>query len=275
MSQDPTNGNMDSREEIQQEEWRSKVSTWLEAYHRFGQREVNEFILGVTAVHPGERVVDLCCGTGKQAIPFAARVGPAGSVIGFDVTPELLEKAREHAVALPQAEFRQHDCNRQLPLPDASQNLVSCCFAIYYIVDLQRLIGEVHRILEPQGRFFVIGPADDNNHQLRRLHVLVSGRPEPEKIVRRRLRMENEVLPLLGARFSRVDLSDFHNQLRFPDVESFLAYYDSTILLRDTEPDPEARRQLTRRMGQRVAEIIGAEGAFVISKSYLAALALK
>ncbi|MBI4470559.1 MAG: methyltransferase domain-containing protein [Acidobacteria bacterium] len=269
-------GNIDHpREEIRRDEWRSNVATWIEAYHRFGQREVNEFIMGMTAVRSGEHVVDLCCGTGKQSIPFAGRVGPVGHVVGLDVTPELLERAREHGAGLPQLEFRLHDCNQRLPFEDASKDLASCCFAIYYVWDLEKLLTEVHRILKSKGRFFVIGPADDNNHQLRRLHVMVSGRPEPAKIIRRRQRLENEVLPLMGSHFARVDLENFHNELRFPDVASFLAYYRSTILLRDTLLEPEAREDLARRLGERVGEIVEAEGAFVISKSYLAVLATK
>ncbi len=262
-------------EDIPQEEWRAKLATWIEAYHRFGQREVNEFILKMAAVRPGELVVDLCCGTGKQSIPFAVCVGSAGRVLGLDVTPELLERAREHAAGLNHVEFRQHDCNLPLPISDASQDLVSCCFAIYYMWDLARLVSEVHRALRPGGRFFIIGPAADNNSQLRRLHVMVSGRPEPEKIIRRRQRIENEVLPMLGARFSRVDLAHFNNELNFPDVEAFLGYYRSTILLRDSVQEPSEREELARRMGERVAEVIQRESSFVISKSYLAVLAVK
>lgn len=257
------------------EEWQARLSTWIDAYHRFGQREVNEFILTMATVKPGEDVVDLCCGTGKQSIPFAVRVGGSGSVLGLDVTPGLLERAREHAGGLPQITFQQHDCNLPLPAEAASKDLISCCFAIYYIWDLNRLVLEVHRVLRPGGRFFVIGPAGDNNYQLRQLHVAVSGKPEPEKIIRRRLRIENEVLPFMGAHFSRVDLGHFRNELTFPDVESFIGYYRSTILLRDTEQDSARREELARRMGERVAEIIKAEGSFAISKSYLAALAVK
>ena len=56
----------------------------------------NPFALGALA--PGENVIDMCCGGGIDSLIAAKMVGPTGKVIGVDMTPEMLERARAAAV---------------------------------------------------------------------------------------------------------------------------------------------------------------------------------
>src|SRR5689334_11484461 len=64
---------------------------------------------------PGQRVADLCCGSGASAIPAARAVGPSGQVIGVDVAEPLLARARDRAAGLPRAEFRLGDATKDRP----------------------------------------------------------------------------------------------------------------------------------------------------------------
>jgi ubiquinone/menaquinone biosynthesis C-methylase UbiE len=71
---------------------------------------------------PGERVVDIACGTGVVARIAAARVGPSGSVAGVDLNPGMLNVARSVATAsTPSAPIQWHEASAdKLPFPDSS-----------------------------------------------------------------------------------------------------------------------------------------------------------
>src|SRR5688572_30142731 len=73
----------------------------------------------IAALRPGERVLDLGSGAGFDCFLAARAVGPTGSVVGVDMTPDMLSRARENAkkTSLPNVEFRLGEIEH-LPLPD-------------------------------------------------------------------------------------------------------------------------------------------------------------
>jgi SAM-dependent methyltransferase len=83
----------------------------------------NPFSLGVLGA--GERVVDIGCGAGIDTLVAARMVGPEGRVVGIDMTPSMLEKARAAAVeaGLATVEFRE-GYGEALPVPDAWADVV-------------------------------------------------------------------------------------------------------------------------------------------------------
>jgi len=99
---------------------------------------------------PGDRVADLCCGTGASAIPAARAVGPSGQVTGVDVAEPLLALARARAAGLPQAEFRLGDATRT-GLPGASFDAVICVFGVFFVPDRPAFVAEMWRLVRPGG----------------------------------------------------------------------------------------------------------------------------
>jgi arsenite methyltransferase len=104
----------------------------------------------------GETVVDLGCGAGFDALLAAAMVGPAGRVIGIDMTPAMLAKARRNAASLglTNAEFREGYLEA-LPLPDAAADVVISNGVINLCPDKATVLAEAFRALRPGGRLQV------------------------------------------------------------------------------------------------------------------------
>lgn len=102
---------------------------------------------------PGETVLDLGSGPGLDAMLAARRVGPEGRVIGVDMTPEMVKRARS-AVAeagLQNVEFRQGRLEA-LPLDDASVDAVTSNCVINLVPDKAVVFREIARVLKPGGR---------------------------------------------------------------------------------------------------------------------------
>jgi SAM-dependent methyltransferase len=110
----------------------------------------------VADLNEGETVLDLGSGAGGDVLISARRVGPAGKAIGLDMTDEMLDLARHNAAAagVENVEFVKGYIE-ELPLPDASVDVVISNCVINLSGDKQRVLNEVARVLRPGGRFAV------------------------------------------------------------------------------------------------------------------------
>jgi arsenite methyltransferase len=102
---------------------------------------------------PGEVVLDLGSGAGVDCFLAAPQVGPTGHVIGVDMTPEMVARARENARrgGYSNIEFRQGEIER-LPVPDASVDVVLSNCVINLVPDKGLAYRESFRVLRPGGR---------------------------------------------------------------------------------------------------------------------------
>lgn len=114
----------------------------------------NPFSLG--PIEPGERVLDIGCGAGTDSLVAAQMVGPAGSVTGIDMTPEMLDKARTSAAVMDvdNVRFVEADAER-LPFEDGSFDVVISNGVIDLIPDKDAVFSEIFRVLVPGGRIQV------------------------------------------------------------------------------------------------------------------------
>lgn len=104
-------------------------------------------------LRPGEVVLDVGCGAGIDALIAARRVGRRGRVIGLDMTPAMLDRARRHgaAMGLDNAEWRE-GLMEALPLPDATVDVVLCNGVLNLSPRKSRALAEMRRVLRPRGR---------------------------------------------------------------------------------------------------------------------------
>jgi len=112
--------------------------------------------IDVLDLAPGETVLDLGSGGGLDAFLAARRVGPAGRVIGVDMTPEMIARARDAAVrgGFTNVEFRMGRLE-SLPVEDASVDAVTSNCVINLVPDKARVFREIARVLRPGGRLVV------------------------------------------------------------------------------------------------------------------------
>ena len=105
---------------------------------------------------PGLTVLDLGSGAGIDCFLAAERVGPGGRVIGVDMTPEMIEKARANARSsgYTNVEFRLGEIEA-LPVADASVDVIISNCVLNLSADRSRVLGEALRVLRPGGRIVV------------------------------------------------------------------------------------------------------------------------
>ena len=117
-------------------------------WERYGRRTIER--LGLPR---GERVLDVCCGSGASAVPAAEIVGADGTVVGVDLAENLLELARAKAKqrGLTNIEFRSGDL-MHLPFEDESFDTVVCVFGIFFVPDMEAALRELGRVVRNGGR---------------------------------------------------------------------------------------------------------------------------
>jgi arsenite methyltransferase len=112
--------------------------------------------LAMASLRAGETVLDLGSGAGFDCFLAAQRVGPGGRIIGVDMTPEMIAKARANAAkgGYANVEFRQGDIEA-LPVENESVDAVISNCVLNLVPDKARAFGEIFRVLKPGGRMMV------------------------------------------------------------------------------------------------------------------------
>ena len=121
-------------------------------HHRWRERAADRAELA-----PGDRALDVCCGTGDLALALAPRVGAQGRVVGCDFSEPMLELARGKAAerGISQVSFEWADA-LELPYEDAGFDAVTVGFGVRNLADLDTGLGEMARVLRPGGRLVIL-----------------------------------------------------------------------------------------------------------------------
>jgi SAM-dependent methyltransferase len=106
-------------------------------------------------LQPGETVLDLGSGAGLDAIIAGWQVGPAGRVVGIDLNPAMCRKAKAHASAIGTRMECHEGRMEDIPLPDASVDVVISNGVINLSFRKRRVVEEMYRVLRPGGRISI------------------------------------------------------------------------------------------------------------------------
>ena len=116
------------------------------------------FTVAQCGLRPGAAALDLATGTGELALELARAVAPNGKVVGLDLCPEMLARAREKLAGSPWAsivELRQADAGLELPFPNEGFDCATIGLALRYF-DVARTVGEMVRVIRRGGRVVIL-----------------------------------------------------------------------------------------------------------------------
>lgn len=121
-------------------------------------RKLRALPVNLAAIKPGERVLDVGCGTGDVTLAAARRTGPTGAVYGIDASTEMIENARRKASRLGRKVKFQTEAVEALSFADGSFDVVLSSLMMHHLPgDLkQRALKEIRRVLRPGGRLVII-----------------------------------------------------------------------------------------------------------------------
>lgn len=208
----------------------------------FSEERFYRPLLEAAAPRPGEKVLDLAAGTGLLSL-MAARAG--ARVTAADVTPEMLDKARERAAAAGVGVSFEEAGIPGLPFPAASFDAVVCRLAFHHFPDPAAALAEINRVLVPGGRFAmedVYGPDDEAVRKKReRLEKLF----DPSHV---RAYAPGELRSLLGAAGFEVTL----------ELEPHTQGIDVDFVLKlNRVEDPGDRDEIVRLLRQNIDTDLG------------------
>lgn len=110
-------------------------------------------MIDLVPLEPGQRVLDVACGTGVVARRARPKVGPGGQVEGLDINTSMLAMARDLSADFDIA-WIESDVS-QIPRPNQHYDLVLCQHGYHYFPDKAAALGEIARVLRPGGRLAV------------------------------------------------------------------------------------------------------------------------
>jgi len=106
----------------------------------------------------GEKALDVCCGTGMLLRELGRKTGPSGEVVGLDISPRMLEVAREHLNGFPvHARWSLVEGSaRQLPFADCSFDAVTVGWGLRNIFTCRQALQEILRVTRPGGKVVIL-----------------------------------------------------------------------------------------------------------------------
>lgn len=145
---------MDARlqRRVQRYGWDKAVGDY-EAGWRAQLEPAQSLMLDMAALRPGERVLEVACGTGLISFRIVDAVGEEGSVVGTDISSEMVAAARRRAAErnIGNARFERRDAE-DLRLDDEPFDAALCGLGLMYVPNPVKALGEMGRLLKPGGR---------------------------------------------------------------------------------------------------------------------------
>lgn len=140
----------------QRRDWTDAASGWRKWWKPLEEAlaPAGDRLVELAGIRRGQRVLDVATGVGEPAITAARVVGPTGAVVGTDISPGMLEIARERAagLGLDNVEFYEMDAEA-LDFPEGSFDAVLCRFGLMFLPDVDAALRDVRRLPAPRGRF--------------------------------------------------------------------------------------------------------------------------
>ncbi|NNE99531.1 MAG: methyltransferase domain-containing protein [Pyrinomonadaceae bacterium] len=202
----------------------------IDAHSAFGTNDLNSWILGNLNLSTGCRVLDLGCGTGKQSIAIAEKIGESGAVTSIDLSDESLKTLRTEAEKLgltDRISATKSDLDNIDGVIEENHydNIVSS-YALYYCSDPEKTFSTLYDALKPGGVIFFCGPSRENNSEIKSFHYSLAGvSPQMETFASRF--MEDDGPEQVKSVFQNIEIREFRNPLKFDSSDALYKYWSS------------------------------------------------
>ncbi len=202
--------------------------TRIGIHEKYGARDIDQWTTEVLQPAPGMKILDVGCGAGKQCFLYSDFTHRQVSIIGGDVSTELLGRARAaNTERGDHVTFQILDFNKRFDFPDGTFDLISSAFAIYYASDMKFTFAEAHRVLKSGGRLFVTGPLPENKRMFYDIIHEATSKPIPP--MPGSSRFKTEIYETIQSLFKKTELLVFENPITFPAVEPFMEYVRASL----------------------------------------------
>ena len=133
------------------------TKSWRREFLRNGQRSV----ISLLDIKPGMHFLDVGCGTGWAAGEVARLAGGKGEFYGVDLSPKMIEKAQENFGGREEMHFLRANVEN-IPLESDFFDAMICTNSFHHYPRPDRALAEMHRLLKPGGKVFILDPTADN-----------------------------------------------------------------------------------------------------------------
>jgi len=213
---------------IDYKETPNDLLTRIDIHNKFGAQDIDKWMLDTLKLTQGMSILDVACGAGKQCNSYYNFLKGECEITGGDVSKDLLQQAiSENTKRNSNIKYIELNFNNHFAFNDNTFDLISCCFAIYYVENVAFTIQEMHRLLKPGGRLFTTGPMPDNKKLFYDIIHEATNKPIPP--MPGSSRYGSELLDAIKKQFSTVKVEIFNNPLTFLSVEPYMDYTRASI----------------------------------------------
>ena len=236
-----------------------------------------ETLVEALEIIPGERVLDVACGSGNGAIAAARRAW--GNTVGADFVPALLERGRERAAAERlEVEFVEADA-QALPFEDASFDVALSIFGAMFAADQQKAADELLRVVKPGGRIGMANWTPDGGIGAMFMTIAKHAPPPPGVNPPLLWGTEDRLRELFGDGVSQLRIERLRSRQVFRSADHYLDFFRTyfgpvKMAFERVGPDGEKALEADLRVVLDQANTAG-DRALVMEPEYLQVLATR
>jgi ubiquinone/menaquinone biosynthesis C-methylase UbiE len=237
-------------------------------------------VVALADLQPGERVLDIACGTGVVARLAARQVGRTGTVTGLDLNPGMLAMAASIASSdTDSAPIAWREASAtQMPFPDAAFDVAYCQLGLQFFPDRAAALREMHRVLVPGGRLgLMVWRAIQHSPGFGVLAAALARHVSPDAAAIMRtpfaLAEAEHLHALMAAEdFREITIEAVAGTVRFPSVTRFVQDYvaGSPLSGHVAKVSDEARAALIGEVSDALASRLGDDGLTFPIEAHLA-----
>lgn len=220
---------MDSKEKVKEafDRSASKFDEVGPQYFRY----FGELLASASGVRPDDSVLDIACGRGAVTFPIAAMLSDKGRVTGIDISEPMIENCRNslHNMLLRNVDFKVMDAEN-LEFADASFDVVTSGFGLFFLSDIAKGFNEIKRVLKPDGTLTFTSWQKPYHTEL--LHeilekvipgLMTNPKVQSGKLTFEDFRTENGIIEMLAnAGLQRISITSETYLCKYRDEEEWL-----------------------------------------------------